>query len=166
MIRAPSTLFWFALIIMVSVGLYHTSYRVHDLQQQLRALNAQIDVEQSNIHVLKAEVGYLSNPARIEAESKKYLASLHPTALKQIASLERLPTIAPTRAEAMAGTASVAVAAIVAAPSRKLASAADRARADTRMTTQRARAGVQLTASADQLPYDGHLFLAGYGNAQ
>ncbi|MDD3287556.1 MAG: hypothetical protein PHX43_00930 [Alphaproteobacteria bacterium] len=101
MIRASSIFFWFALTIVASIGLYNTSYRVHDLGQQLRKLNASIEAEQRTIHVLKAEWVYLANPARIEKMAKKYLA-MNPSSLQQIANLKDLPEIAPTRAEAMA----------------------------------------------------------------
>ena len=73
MTRASMTLFWFSLTIFVSLGLYHTSYRVEDLGRQLRSLNADIEAEQRNIHVLKAEWVFLSNPARIESAARKHL---------------------------------------------------------------------------------------------
>lgn len=90
MTRATSVLFWFALTIIVSVALYDTSYRVQNLRHKLTSLNADIENERRNIHVLKAEWVYLANPARIEAAARKYL-SLEPTAPKQIVSLQDLP---------------------------------------------------------------------------
>ena len=120
MIRPASLLIWFALTIVVSVGLYNTSYRTQELRVQLKALNAQIQAEQGNIHVLKAEWGYLANPARIEAAAKKYLP-LKPTAPKQVAQMDRLPTLFPTPTEALA-SAKTTVVGTTAAPVRKLAS--------------------------------------------
>jgi cell division protein FtsL len=102
MTRVSSIFFWFGLTIVVSLGLYGTSNRVQELSKQLRALNAQIEAEQTNIHVLKAEWVYLANPERIEAAARKYLA-MHPTSLKQIARMDDLPEILPTQKEAMAG---------------------------------------------------------------
>ena len=102
MSRVSLSLFWFALKIAISGALYATSYRVQALSEQLRAINNQIEIEQTNIHVLKAEWVYLANPVRIEKAAKKYLA-MYPTAVKQIARLERLSEILPTRSEAMAG---------------------------------------------------------------
>ncbi len=102
MSRVSLILFWFALTIAVSGALYATSYRVQELSKELRTLNAQIESEQTNIHVLKAEWVYLANPARIEKAARKHLA-MHPTATKQIARLENLSDILPTRTEAMAG---------------------------------------------------------------
>ncbi len=98
MTRVSSILFWFGLTLIVSLALYGTSNRVQEMGKQLRSLNAKIEAEQANIHVLKAEWVYLSNPARIEAAARKYLA-MHPTAMKQIAKLEDLPAILPIREE-------------------------------------------------------------------
>jgi len=101
MTRVSSLLFWFVLTITASAALYNTSYRVQNLRQHVRALNAQIEAEQRNIHVLKAEWVFLANPARIEEEARKHLA-LQPTAPKQIAKLENLPDLLPAHAEQMA----------------------------------------------------------------
>lgn len=98
MTRASIILFWFSLTIVVSLGLYHTSYRVEELDRTLRSLNAQIEMEQRNIHVLKAEYVFLTNPARIEAVARKHLA-LQPTEPKQISKLGRLASLIPTRLE-------------------------------------------------------------------
>ncbi len=102
MSRVSLTLFWFALTIAISGALYATSYRVQELSEQLVSINDRIETELTNIHVLKAEWVYLANPARIERAARKHLA-MHPTAVKQIARLDRLPEILPTRKEAMAG---------------------------------------------------------------
>lgn len=99
MTRVSSILFWSGLTLVVSLALYGTSNRVQDMNKQLRKLNAQIEAEQANIHVLKAEWVYLANPERIEAAARKYLA-MHPTAIKQIAKLDNLPEILPTAKEA------------------------------------------------------------------
>lgn len=104
MIRSSSILFWFGMVIIASLALYHTSDRVHELDQQLRTLNTSINAEQQSIHVLKAEWVYLANPARIEATAHKHL-TLRPTAPQQIAQMSDLAEILPTRAEAMAAVA-------------------------------------------------------------
>lgn len=104
MTRVTTIFFWSGLTLLVSLALYSTSNRVQDLNRQLKTLNAQIEAEQTNIHVLKAEWVYLANPTRIENAARKYLA-MHPTAVKQIASLDSLPDILPTREEAMATAA-------------------------------------------------------------
>jgi cell division protein FtsL len=98
MTRASCILFWFSMTLVVSLGLYHTSYRVDGLTHKLRRLNAQIEAEQRNIHVLKAEWVFLANPARIEDAARKHLA-LEPTKTNQIASLNKLSKMLPTRSE-------------------------------------------------------------------
>jgi len=103
MTRASMILFWFSLTILVSLGLYHTSYRVEELGQNLRTLNRDIEAEQRSIHVLKAEYVFLTDPSRIEEVSRKHLA-LQPTKPMQIASLNKLKYLVPTRMEAMSGT--------------------------------------------------------------
>lgn len=105
--RATAILFWFTLTIVVSVGLYDTSYRVQDLRGQLRTINAKIEAEQRNLHVLKAEWGYLTNPARIEMAARKHL-KLSPTATTQIARLDDLREILPVRNDALMGSGSAA----------------------------------------------------------
>lgn len=104
MIRTSSILFWFSLVILASLGLYRTSNRVQELDQQLHAINASIDSEKQSIHVLKAEWVYLANPARIEAATRRHLA-LRPTAPQQVATIDTLSEVLPTRAEAMATVA-------------------------------------------------------------
>ncbi len=99
MTRASATAFWLCLTIIVSLGLYHTSYRVDNLDGQLQALNKKIQLEQRTIHVLKAEWDFLSNPSRIEAVARKHL-DLQPTNPKQITLLKKLSSFLPTHKEA------------------------------------------------------------------
>lgn len=99
--RALTTLIWFSLTIFVSVGLYHTSYRVEELDRQLRGLNSEIEAEQRNLHVLKAEWVYLANPARIEEEARKHL-ELKPTMPQQVTGLNKISRLVPTQAELVA----------------------------------------------------------------
>jgi len=104
MIRISSLMFWFCLAIVTSLALYGTSNRVQDLGKRLRTLNARIEMEQTKIHVLKAEWVYLTNPARIEAAARKFLA-MNPTSLSQVARLEDLQYLLPARSETAAGAA-------------------------------------------------------------
>ncbi len=99
--RASTILFWFSITLLVSLGLYHTSYRVDRLSHTLRNLNTQITQEQRDIHVLKAEWVYLSTPSRIEKAARKHLA-LKPTKTEQFSSLRKLASRLPTKAEAIA----------------------------------------------------------------
>jgi hypothetical protein len=97
MIRSYSSLLtWLGLTIAASLALYHTSDRVNALDQQLRTLNAQIESEQSSMHVLKAEWVYLANPARVEAETQRHL-DLQPTAPRRVAALRDIGDLLPLR---------------------------------------------------------------------
>jgi cell division protein FtsL len=104
MIRTSSVLFWLGLTLIASLALYRTSDRVHELNVQLRDINAAIEAEQQSIHVLKAEWVYLANPARVEAAAHKHLA-LRPTSPQQVTPLDSLAEVLPTRSEAMASVA-------------------------------------------------------------
>jgi hypothetical protein len=95
MIRSYSSLlFWLGMTIAASLMLYHTSDRVHALDEQLRSLNAQIEDEQKSLHVLKAEWVYLANPSRVEAETKRHLG-IQPTAPNRIAALKNMGDLLP-----------------------------------------------------------------------
>jgi cell division protein FtsL len=99
MTRASLSAIWLSLTIVVSLGLYHTSYRVEDLSKRLMTLNAQIQDEQQSLHVLRAEWVYLSNPARIEEAARKHL-DLQPTTPSQIAKFNKISTLIPPRGQA------------------------------------------------------------------
>jgi hypothetical protein len=77
---------------------------VQELDHQLHDINASIDAEKQSIHVLKAEWVYLSNPTRLAAMSHRHLA-LRTTSPTQVATLDALAEILPTRKEAMAAVA-------------------------------------------------------------
>jgi len=156
MTRASTTLFWFSLTILVSLGLYHTSYRVENLGHQLRSLNADIEAEQRNIHVLKAEWVFLANPARIETAARKHL-DLKPTTPQQVTRLGKISALLPTVNESVANAAAAAhpVASLTphAAAPRPKAVAEESGRLNTRLV-------IQKTASAETLPPTASLRMA------
>jgi cell division protein FtsL len=95
--RSTSALFfWLTLTIIASLMLYHTSDRVHELDQQLKNLNTQIESEQQSLHILKAEWVYLANPARVEAATRRHL-ELQPTATHRVIALQDIGTLLPMR---------------------------------------------------------------------
>ena len=105
MTRTTSLLFLIGLVIAASLALYRTSNQVQELDHQLHSLNAAIEGERQNMHVLKAEWVFLANPTRVEAAAKKHLDALRPTAPKQIASLGDIGALLPARGEAPAPAA-------------------------------------------------------------
>ena len=108
MTRTTSLLFLIGLVIAASLALYRTSNQVQELDHQLHGLNAAIEGERQNLHVLKAEWVYLANPARVEAAARKHL-DLRPTAPKQIATLGAIGDVLPARAAEPGATAATTV---------------------------------------------------------
>ncbi len=74
---------WIVLLLGASAMLYHTSYRVQDLTQQLKRIHVAQRAELEAIHVLEAEWSYLTTPERLQKLSAKYLP-LKPVAVAQI----------------------------------------------------------------------------------
>ena len=118
MIRVSQILFWFGMTMAASLVLYHTSDRVHVLDQQLRQLNAKIEDEQKSLHVLKAEWVYLANPTRLENTAHKFLA-LRPTVPHQVVRLTELADMLIARNDAVASNVSVS-ASPIASPTTSL----------------------------------------------
>lgn len=154
-------LFWFALFLTTSIALYNISNRAHALSEELRGLNAKIEAEQANIHVLKAEWAYLAAPAKIQAAAKKHL-DLQPTAVKQVVALNDLADRLPTRNEAMAGVtvsgkplASIASLPAAARSGAYKVAANDKSHVNIRMIIQQ--------TAARRLPDEGRILLANSG---
>lgn len=100
MIRSYSSLlFWLGLTIVTSILLYHTSDRVAALDKRMHKLNVEIEEEEKSLHILKAEWVYLSQPARIEAEAKRYLG-MQPTASTRVAALDDMGLLLPIEGDA------------------------------------------------------------------
>jgi cell division protein FtsL len=68
-----SSMFWGLLVILASAALYHTSYHVQSLQQELDDYNEQIAAEREQMHVLQAEWSYLAAPDRLQQLANKHL---------------------------------------------------------------------------------------------
>ena len=101
MSRSSSIFVWFGLIIAASLALYHTSDRVHELNQKLAELNGSIDAERQSIHVLKADWVYLTNPDRISKIAKRHLA-VRPSTPSQMMAMGEVNQMLPTRNDALA----------------------------------------------------------------
>ncbi|TDI66694.1 MAG: hypothetical protein E2O90_04590 [Alphaproteobacteria bacterium] len=84
------TLFWILLAAVVGFGLFQVKYKVQNLEDDLRRLNAAITAEQEQLHVLSAEWAYLNHPARLQELSARYLP-LRPPTVDQIGTLDGLP---------------------------------------------------------------------------
>lgn len=77
-----------SLIIAITIStLFHVKYRVQELEQELKQVRSQIARENSDIHVLTAEWGYLNKPDRVKLLADKNLA-MKPVMAVQIKNLE------------------------------------------------------------------------------
>ena len=65
MIRYPSFIIVF-LIVFVAISLYQVKHFVSQKELALAKINKKIITAQSDLNILKAELGYLKRPSRIE----------------------------------------------------------------------------------------------------
>ncbi len=84
-----STLLWLVLCSAVVIGLFIVKHRVQDLEDRLKALNAEILSDRDATQVLEAEWSYLNQPARLEALSRKLLG-MEPPSAGQTLTLDEL----------------------------------------------------------------------------
>lgn len=89
MIR-PTSLILLALSAAAGGALFHVSYEVSALEEELAQLNRQISDDREAIHVLRAEWSFLNQPARIEELSRRYL-DLVPLTGDQFATPDSVP---------------------------------------------------------------------------
>ena len=88
------TLVWLSLAIVAGIGLFHVSYRVQSLEEELAQVNRDILREQETIHVLRAEWSYLNEPQRLAELSRRHL-TLAPLSATQMMRIEDLPLRLP-----------------------------------------------------------------------
>src|SRR5262245_19624357 len=88
------TLLWLALAVIAGAGLFHVSYRVQSLEEELTSVNRDILREQETLHLLRAEWSYLNEPTRLAELTRRHLA-LAPLAAAQMVRIEDLPLRLP-----------------------------------------------------------------------
>jgi len=88
------TMLWLALAIVAGAGLFHVSYRVQSLEEELTQVNRDVLREQETIHLLHAEWSYLNEPTRLAELTHRHLA-LAPLSSSQMARIEDLPLRLP-----------------------------------------------------------------------
>ena len=86
-----SDLLWLTVAAIAGVELFHTSYRVQTLREEIATLDREINAEQSGIQVTKAEWGVYTDPVRLEALAGSYLSTLTPITAAQVATFNALP---------------------------------------------------------------------------
>ncbi len=92
------TMFGICAGVAAVLGLYRFEIHVRLLEQDLAALNKQILKSQQEIQVLEAEWAFLTQPARLQALSRKHL-NLVPILPSQIGPLANLPEKTPDRVD-------------------------------------------------------------------
>ncbi len=85
---------WAGLAAIAGGVLFHTSYRVQELERELAGLHRDIIAEQEHIQVLKAEWSILNDPERLQRLVTQHLA-LEPTGSAKIAGFDSLPFRTP-----------------------------------------------------------------------
>ena len=89
--RIYSLLGWLSLIVAASYAMFHISYEVEQVENELRGLNRQTLAEQETIHVLKAEWSHLNRPEYLRELSRDLLPHMQDPAINQIGTLDQIP---------------------------------------------------------------------------
>jgi cell division protein FtsL len=76
--------FSLGLIAVSMIGLYALKLNVKDMQDQIADLDAQIAQHQETMHVLQAEVAYLTRPERLSALQELYFPDMKPVIAQQV----------------------------------------------------------------------------------
>ena len=88
------TLVCLVLAIVAGTGLFHVSYRVQSLEEELTRVNRDILRERETIHLMRAEWSYLNEPTRLAELTRRHLA-LAPLSASQMVRIEDLPLRLP-----------------------------------------------------------------------
>ena len=89
--RIYSLLGWLSLIVVASYAMFHISYEVEQVENELRGLNRQTLAEQETIHVLKAEWSHLNRPEYLRELSRDLLPNMQDPTISQIGTLDQIP---------------------------------------------------------------------------
>jgi hypothetical protein len=76
--------FSWGLMALSMVALYTIKLNVKDMQDQIADLDGQIAQHQETVHVLQAEVAYLTRPERLTALQQLYFPDMKPVSAQQI----------------------------------------------------------------------------------
>lgn len=89
--RITAILVWTVLCLASGSALFTIAFAVEDLEEELTAINRQIEEEREAVHVLEAEWSYLTRPARIGELGTQLLPELVNASIDQIVSLDDVP---------------------------------------------------------------------------
>lgn len=96
MVRLSGHIFWIALLLGVFALLYHTSYKVQELEHQSARARQARQAELETIRVLQAEWTFLTSPARLQRLADKFL-TLRPVKPAQVMTRAMLARHLPLR---------------------------------------------------------------------
>lgn len=75
---------------MLAVATFSVKYQVQALDEELQALNHQIENDRRAIHVLEAEWSHLNDPRRLRSLARSYLG-LEPVTAENLTGFQDLP---------------------------------------------------------------------------
>ncbi len=83
--------FSWGFLMLAMAGLYTLKLNVKDMQDQIADLDSRIAQRQESLHVLKAEMAYLTRPERLSTLQKLYFPDMKPVAGQQITAWLPVP---------------------------------------------------------------------------
>ena len=92
------TILWTCVIGVMGATLFFVKHEVKDLENRLGAVNHDIQRNQEDIHVLKAEWSFLNDPVRLRQLAERHLGmkQMGPTQIATLNSLNYGPSAPPT----------------------------------------------------------------------
>lgn len=99
MIARFSTITWVVFFCVAASALYLVKYRVQDVKDDVKELEASIEAEQESLQLLHAEWAYLNRPERLQQLAQQYL-SLQPVSPERMLRWDDVPLKSSTVAAA------------------------------------------------------------------
>jgi len=84
--RRMTAFILFVIGVSLTVGLYYVKTRAQSAKKEVSRLERLISQEEASLSVLKAEIAYLENPARLKELSSKHL-NLEPVEVENVMSV-------------------------------------------------------------------------------
>ena len=89
--------------VSLMIALYYVKTRAQTARQSANTLHYEIALQEAAIGVLRAEIAYLEDPARLQALASEHL-ELAPTQTSQMIEASDIVTLFPLKAEKQAAT--------------------------------------------------------------
>jgi hypothetical protein len=83
--------FSWGLLVVSMLGLYALKLNVKEMQDQIADLDSRIAQRQESLHVLKAEMAYLTRPERLSTLQQLYFPDMKPVAGQQMTAWLPVP---------------------------------------------------------------------------